>query len=502
MRFSHFWVAMLTLAVIAAVPAVAIVVIEENFEDDLVPVYDGVHQTHGPPTNNNRSGTWIANQYDVSRMGFATDLNDNGQLDPGDTWFDPKDMNPDTGWQFSTVRHFNSPTYISNPPAREGNEGFLISHHQGDCEASCSNATSIRLNRAGFVRFTDAGGNPVIAGNGDTVRGRFDFVAAGGNTAIALTNDIDAMVARTADEDLNPPYSKWNIGFGQPFMPLQPDLGGWQGHAMDPYVVIQVEFIGGFNQDFFGSRIQNASSVQSASCQEGNGVNCSRSIDLVPDTDQCSWESLGAGTCGPITDENFLRGVNDNYGRYQTLELEYTVGDPTYKMWLDEVEVSIQSGRNPNIPVGQMPFQVDDVDMGLLGPVQVDGIIFGATGDRASYGSNKNGTAMFVDDICFTVNQSLSDTCTFEAGPTPLFGDANNDSQVTGGDLITVQQNFGKIGDIGMPGDANLDGLVTGADLIAVQQNFGKTQVAPVPEPASIAVLLLVGGLLVRGRLR
>ena len=279
--------------------------------------------------------------------------------------------------------------------------------------------------------------------------------------------------------------------------------------AMDPYVVIQVEFIGGFNQDFFGSRSQNASTVQSEQCRKGNGANCSRNIELVPDTDQCSWLSYDAGTCGPITDLNFLRRVNDNYGRYQTLELEYTVGDPTYKMWLDGVEVSAQSGRNPNIPVGQMPFkvpvfqgdEVEMVDMGLLGPVQVDGIIFGATGDRASYGSNKNGTAMFVDDICFTVNQSLSDTCTFEAGPTPLFGDANNDSQVTGGDLITVQQNFGKIGDIGIPGDANLDGLVTGADLIAVQQNYGNIATAAVPEPTSVCLLTLAGlGVLARRR--
>jgi len=72
-------------------------------------------------------------------------------------------------------------------------------------------------------------------------------------------------------------------------------------------------------------------------------------------------------------------------------------------------------------------------------------------------------------------------------------GDANNDSLVTGADLITVQQNFGKTGDTGIPGDANFDGLVTGADLIAVQQNFGNVVTAAVPEPTSVCLLALAG---------
>ena len=82
-----------------------------------------------------------------------------------------------------------------------------------------------------------------------------------------------------------------------------------------------------------------------------------------------------------------------------------------------------------------------------------------------------------------------------------LQGDANNDGQVTGADLIAVQQNFGDI-EPGTPtglllGDANDDGQVTGADLIAVQQNFGNTlspaNSAAVPEPTSLALLGLGG---------
>ena len=81
----------------------------------------------------------------------------------------------------------------------------------------------------------------------------------------------------------------------------------------------------------------------------------------------------------------------------------------------------------------------------------------------------------------------------------PLLGDANNDNQVTGADLVTAQQNFGNV-DLDMPidglflGDANDDGQVTGADLIAVQQKFGNTlgsASALIPEPASACLLTL-----------
>ena len=85
--------------------------------------------------------------------------------------------------------------------------------------------------------------------------------------------------------------------------------------------------------------------------------------------------------------------------------------------------------------------------------------------------------------------------------PHPLLrGDANNDGQVTGADLVIVQQNFGQVGpphDGTLIGDANDDGQVTGSDLIEAQQNFGNS-LAPtpvlVPEPGSLALLAAGAG--------
>ena len=236
-------------------------------------------------------------------------------------------------------------------------------------------------------------------------------------------------------------------------------------------------------------------------CTDTGVVNCSANVELIPDHDLCSQSIMDLGECGPTTDPAHIRPtLNDNYTRYQTLELEYTVGESIWKLWMDGVEVSTQleeecaftcpQAAGQPVPVGQ--------PTPPMGDQQVNGIIFGTTGTIGAFGSNRNRHALFIDDLCFTVNQALEGAC-FAGGPEPLTGDANNDLQVTGGDLISVQQNFGKVypsdpacDGMGL-GDANDDCLVTGADLISVQQNFGKVAAAPVPEP--VAMLLAGGGL-------
>jgi hypothetical protein len=137
--------------------------------------------------------------------------------------------------------------------------------------------------------------------------------------------------------------------------------------------------------------------------------------------------------------------------------------------------------------------EILDSSQESVGPAQIDGLIFSDTRS----GSNE----YRIDNICIVINGSL-DECAAGPEPEPLIGDANGDGQVTGADLIAVQQNFGNSGDPGISGDANNDGLVTGADLISVQQNFGKAAAAPVPEPTTAASLLVLVGLIGRRRTR
>ena len=70
---------------------------------------------------------------------------------------------------------------------------------------------------------------------------------------------------------------------------------------------------------------------------------------------------------------------------------------------------------------------------------------------------------------------SLPTDTVASSSPAPLLGDANNDGQVTGRDLIVVQQKFGNIGsDDGLLyGDANDDALVDVRDLLIVIAQWG-----------------------------
>ena len=78
-----------------------------------------------------------------------------------------------------------------------------------------------------------------------------------------------------------------------------------------------------------------------------------------------------------------------------------------------------------------------------------------------------------------------------------LYGDANLDGTVNGGDLNTVLSNFNQTGMTWAQGDFNYDTTVNGADLNAVLSNFNQhvNVTGAVPEPSSL--LSLAAGLAV-----
>ena len=466
MQFILFRFSLLTLVVFAVVPAVAIVVVDEDFEDDtpttyfpLPPAVDLAPGLEGLPTNAGNPGNWLANQYHLLPW-F------------NNPWHDDLDTNPDTNWQLQVTANIG--------PPRPGNEAFYQNQHTNcdlylhcvdfkhDCNSlgltepgPCDND---RYSRDGFIQFSLADGTPRPAMPGEKLRVSFDFTSFDGIPVFALTNDIKQMADDTSNADLHPPLSEWNVGFGKPFNPVDEGLEAWfSGSSQHPNVVSLLTPNPGFNGRGFDVFLPVNPDDLSEQNEQGN------TQLLVP------------------LDPDFFEGPGPKEERiYQTVALEYTVGNDHY----DLVTIDFNDGNGPQEvrqALEEEPHGNAPPDPGGLVPIGqsaitvqgVDGIVFTDTGGKmASY--------MF-DNICIVINGEL-DECA--AGPEPLIGDANGDGQVTGADLIAVQQNFGKTGTPPLPGDANNDGLVTGADLISVQQNFGNVLAAPVPEPATIALLV------------
>ena len=89
-------------------------------------------------------------------------------------------------------------------------------------------------------------------------------------------------------------------------------------------------------------------------------------------------------------------------------------------------------------------------------------------------------------------------------GKYTYFGDANIDGQVTGDDYTVIDANLSTTPAAGLAwlsGDMNLDGIVTGDDYTVIDANLGlgvgnplvPASLSAVPEPGSVAVLLLAG---------
>lgn len=131
---------------------------------------------------------------------------------------------------------------------------------------------------------------------------------------------------------------------------------------------------------------------------------------------------------------------------------------------------------------------VDDTlifdDVGVRGPSEML--------DRISWSSSGN-NVIYMDNMCIAIG--MEGECPKGPPPGVLLGDANNDGQVTGADIIAVQRNFSivysfdsRCNGLGL-GDANDDCRVTGADVVLIYQNFRNTSSGfSIPEPEGLAL--------------
>ena len=485
----------------AASPAIAVVVANEDFEDDMARTYNADPNIFypgldGPPTNQGMPGRWIPNQYVVN-----------------DPWHDENDSNPDTNWQLQVVKDLFPGT---------GNSAFFQNQHNGlnipcpdfmlcsrggdiDCPGAGGNpapCNNDRYARDGFLQFATwdpnaNGGNgahvPRPAVIGDVLRIAYDVRIFDGFNSFALTNDIEKMAAETGDTDIHPPPTKWGVQFGQPSNPVPAGLARSDCAGSDP-------------------SHENVASLISFQTHNGEffdtwSPGCNR-FQLDPDLNVSIEEQpIFPQHVAPAEFMNRLEltlTLTDGVQFFDEVMVTYMKPDGTVVTEevrqedpLADRETSAcggdpRCGEDNLVPLTRA--EILDSTLESVGPAQIDGLIFSDTRS----GSNE----YRIDNICIVINGDFSEC----DGPSSLLGDANNDLQVTGQDLIVVQQNFGKTYTNGACdgqglGDANDDCLVTGADLISVQQNFGKTAgPLTLPEPTTVATLVVLSALLGRKR--
>ncbi len=153
----------------------------------------------------------------------------------------------------------------------------------------------------------------------------------------------------------------------------------------------------------------------------------------------------------------------------------------------------VLTGGGADVQGGKLVFNYtagSDPAATIQGILQVGFATGFATGQIHSSTAAGAGLALgWLDD---SVNDQVTVACT-------LFGDANLDGTVNGGDLNIVLANYNKTGVGWSQGDFNYDSTVNGADLNAVLSNYNQSVSlssagAAVPEPGT--VVLLAAGLL------
>ena len=458
----------------------------------------------------------------------------------GGGWeFDPVDPDPDTNWQPYVV---NTDAACAACPnilkAQQGNLGagsgnilWIQNNHQGD--ATVDRHNNDNFGRDGFLQFTDADGNPTPAMPGDTLVGSFRYNGVGANNGFVLTSDLEAMLQDTADvgpittehrgDAKHHPLTKWGVAFGQ------------QRNALDRGIKIEQP------EDYYASYINlGGGTFQAWTNNDTPGEPYHRNeleSDVLHDMDQHTLSYYYPQSNGPYRIAFELVLGEDSY-RSMTVTLENGNIDPIGPIFeLGEFHITDEPliGHDPSLAAGDL------VPMANPGVDKIEGIVWTDTGPhQPQYWIDDimitvNGTPVAMEDFEDQVGANNNDTlsghtmgpycCGDATGagffPTnegkpghwlpnrydvaamtgfvipPLLGDANNDNQITGQDVIAVQQNFGTVypsdpscDGMGL-GDANDDCLVTGQDVIAVQQNYGEVaNPAAVPEPAAIAIAM------------
>ncbi|KKN43936.1 hypothetical protein LCGC14_0698080 [marine sediment metagenome] len=173
-------------------------------------------------------------------------------------------------------------------------------------------------------------------------------------------------------------------------------------------------------------------------------------------------------------------GLNDvfheNYGIYSVLDGGF--------VWPGD------SITTPGDFDGDGDVDVDDVD-----------ILCDNLGDVA-YDLDGDGDAD-EDDMIFLIETLVELTDGVRVGTER--GDFNLDGLIDGTDLALMKTAFGQPGMGYADGNANCDAFVDGTDLAILKTNFGFIALpspGSVPEPASAALMLIVGGFLVRRKRR